>query len=1269
MKAIFRVSIGCIALAFALHEQLHAANHSLISAVVSTAAAIGQTNGRDDATRRADADRWLRQARQALKAGRLEIADLCVGRAEALNVRYDATAYRFADTPTKVRRDIAATRGNANAGPQPPSQRFTPGTLGANGARAATDGPATTRPGQSRDQVLDTLTNDAAAKARDYVARGRAALQQGNSGEAVVWYQRARGTGATFAQGEYSPRHLAIQLQRASIDTSQLTPLRPAAPFSTKLSDFATEMRRLPQVSTAPSRADRAFEQNVITDPTQLGSARALASPRKLAALRLVAQAQIALQRGDLASAKQFAEQAQAIRVPDSEFQRGETRPWEVLLQVQSAMSRRGEGSRVMPAGNFEIMPAGGIGNAVQPGPSAVQPGVYIPDSDPTRNRYAQVEFPTPGAAPPLPESAGAQLFREGMRALAAQDRDAALRAFREAWQYQQELDPRTRQELKDKLSLLSAASNVRDPREPSALEEVTAQQDLLRQQIFKEVTGETKAAEDMIRTDPRGALERVQQLRDRVGQADLPPASRRQLLSIVEKELTDIEAYVRQNESDIDLKQQSNDVIAGIDRERERKTEIQQQIGLLVDEFNTLMDEERFAEAEVVAKQIRELDPDSPVTKLVTRKGRLAKNLARDAWIRDEKEKNFTISMGNVDAASSANVNDENPLVFGPDLKRWEQLKKTRLERLEMQQRRLSPVELEIQNALKTPVDVRFRDQPLKDVLDTLGQLAGINVFLDPEGLASEGVTSNLPVTLELSQPIQLKSALNLILQHLHLSYVIQNEVLRVTSEQMRDSNVYHKVYNVADLVIPIPNFIPGYNVGLPSAIREAHNALGYGNSVQPVSMAPLTVAANNQSGGATSNSSILAQSGVYGMLKGSQSRPSQSLGYGTDSMGGAALADFDTLIELITSTIQPDTWDEVGGPGAIEPFPTNLSLVISQTQDVHEQIADLLEQLRRLQDLQVTIEVRFITLQDDFFERIGVDFDFDIDDNVQQLPSDDSGPSVSIGLDPDGTPTADMDFSFVQDSFGATAPAFGGFNAGNAANFGFAILSDIEAFFLIQAATGSDRSNVLQAPKVTLFNGQAASVSDVSQRPFVTSLIPVVGDFAAAHQPVIVVLSEGTSLGVQAVVSSNRRFVRLTLVPFFSQIGDVDTFTFAGETTTNTGSNTVDPNGEPTGGVNNAQTTTQGTTVQLPTFSFTTVSTTVSVPDGGTVLLGGIKRLREARNEQGVPMLNKLPYVNRLFKNVGIGRDTQSLMLMVTPRIIIQEEEEEKLGIEVTP
>ncbi len=61
------------------------------------------------------------------------------------------------------------------------------------------------------------------------------------------------------------------------------------------------------------------------------------------------------------------------------------------------------------------------------------------------------------------------------------------------------------------------------------------------------------------------------------------------------------------------------------------------------------------------------------------------------------------------------------------------------------------------------------------------------------------------------------------------------------------------------------------------------------------------------------------------------------------------------------------------------------------------------------------------------------------------------------------------------------------------------------------------------------------------------------------------------------------------------------------------------------------------------------------------GEKLEHGIKRLREGRTMYGVPILNKIPYVSRLFKNSGVGRETESVMLMVTPRIIIQEEEEE--------
>ena len=38
--------------------------------------------------------------------------------------------------------------------------------------------------------------------------------------------------------------------------------------------------------------------------------------------------------------------------------------------------------------------------------------------------------------------------------------------------------------------------------------------------------------------------------------------------------------------------------------------------------------------------------------------------------------------------------------------------------------------------------------------------------------------------------------------------------------------------------------------------------------------------------------------------------------------NQGGAAMADFDSLIELISTTIAPDSWEEVGGAGTIQEF-----------------------------------------------------------------------------------------------------------------------------------------------------------------------------------------------------------------------------------------------------------------------------------------------------------------------------------------------------------
>ena len=314
--------------------------------------------------------------------------------------------------------------------------------------------------------------------------------------------------------------------------------------------------------------------------------------------------------------------------------------------------------------------------------------------------------------------------------------------------------------------------------------------------------------------------------------------------------------------------------------------------------------------------------------------------------------------------------------------------------------------------------------------------------------------------------------------------------------------------------------------------------------------------------------------------------------------------------------------------------------------------------------------IEVRFVAIQDNFFERVGIDFDFGIESNSGIA----DGRSTIIG-NTGNLVSGGTDIAFTQDSFSDTVPTFGGFNPDNVASIGFAILSDIEVFFLLQAVKGSTRATVTEAPTVVMFNGQSASVNDTQSRPFVTSVAPVVGDFAVAHQPVITILPDGTNLNVTASVSNDRRSVTMSLVPFFTEVTEVETFTFTGTTRTEVATDsllddlldTLDPLTADDDD-DEIATISEGVTIQLPVLAQTSVNTVVSVPDGGTILMGGIKRMRETRTERGVPMLSSIPYVNRLFTNVGTARETTNLMMMVTPRIIIQEEEEEKLGLAPT-
>jgi hypothetical protein len=55
-----------------------------------------------------------------------------------------------------------------------------------------------------------------------------------------------------------------------------------------------------------------------------------------------------------------------------------------------------------------------------------------------------------------------------------------------------------------------------------------------------------------------------------------------------------------------------------------------------------------------------------------------------------------------------------------------------------------------------------------------------------------------------------------------------------------------------------------------------------------------------------------------------------------------------YDRIIDVITSSISPESWEDVGGPGTLDVLSPGI-LVISQLDEKHDQIADLLTTLRK--------------------------------------------------------------------------------------------------------------------------------------------------------------------------------------------------------------------------------------------------------------------------------------------------------------------------------
>jgi hypothetical protein len=203
---------------------------------------------------------------------------------------------------------------------------------------------------------------------------------------------------------------------------------------------------------------------------------------------------------------------------------------------------------------------------------------------------------------------------------------------------------------------------------------------------------------------------------------------------------------------------------------------------------------------------------------------------------------------------------------------------------------------ERKIQQKLCSRSSMNFQDTPLSQIIDDLKQMTGINMVADTVALEEAGVRLEQPLSIKV-EDMSLKSALNILLKQARLTYVIKDGLLQITTEERAHGRITTVIYPVVDLVTPI----------------------GSGESEMP----PF----------------LCRNPALMGFI------------HDEERKRAAGMTCEEVLIKVITGTIEPNTWSEFGGKATIQYFPLGLALVVSQTQDVQEQIQDLLAAVRRMQ------------------------------------------------------------------------------------------------------------------------------------------------------------------------------------------------------------------------------------------------------------------------------------------------------------------------------
>lgn len=278
--------------------------------------------------------------------------------------------------------------------------------------------------------------------------------------------------------------------------------------------------------------------------------------------------------------------------------------------------------------------------------------------------------------------------------------------------------------------------------------------------------------------------------------------------------------------------------------------------------------------------------------------------------------------------------------------------------------------------------------------------------------------------------------------------------------------------------------------------------------------------------------------------------------------------------------------------------------SLLIAANKTRYAEVLDLIELLDRRQD-QVLIETALIELS-------GSDlFDLGVELGLASLPG--IGELGGFGVTSFGLSTIE-DLDPVDGIPDTKVPNLGtGFTAGILDGDQFALP------FLVKAAETNENANVLNIPSVLVSNNGSATVSTEDEEPYTNTT--ALGSSASTQDSFGGYEKAGITMKISPSISA-ARYLRLGI--------ELEISSFRNPTLANS----------------------------PPPKTTRKLTTQVNVPDGDTMVIGGIITDNKRESESKIPLLGDLPGVGWLFRSNSKTGSRTSLYFFVTPHILHDED-----------